>query len=329
MKNLFIIRSPLQLLNAVEAIFHFSLFDDNNILYIIDTKGLSNNEQINNILKNYAWTEIVKIESTRKSNFLNYIDMLKKLKKDDYKYLFLGDYGNIHKIIMANIQVENIFLLDDGTASIVIQEKLLNNEFNMKDIFKLLRYLPFGLSIKKTKKINFFTIFALKKTDNIGIIQNEMKNLKFNYDIEHFKNSQHIHILGQPFIESKILSQETYIKYFISSVKKYYYNNEMIEYFPHRAENIDNAVTNLKNKFENFSIIQNSIPLEKYFLENKIYPSIIIGFTSTALFTLKILFPRAEIFYIEVPQEDIFPDKKESMSSIYKILKNSDILKLN
>lgn len=328
MKNLFIIRSPLQLINAMEAIFHFQLFNENNILYIIETKGLINTQQINNTLNNTTWAEIIWIKSTKKSNFMNYINMINTIKVNQYNYLFLGDYGNIHKIIISNIHVEHIFLLDDGTASIVIHNKLINNKFNLKDTLKLIRFIPFGLSIKQSKSINFFTIFDLTTTNTIGITKNEMKNLQSNYAIDSFTNSKNVSFLGQPFIESKILSKKIYLQH-LNNVIEENFKNQPIEYFPHRGENIDNIAKNLINKFTNAHIVHNDIPLEKYFLENKIYPTVIVSVTSTALFTLKALFPKAKIYYIQIAQEDIFLKGQHSMDSIYKTLNNSNIIKLN
>jgi len=56
MSNLFIIRSPLQLLNAMEAIYHFDLFNDNNILYVIETKGVSNSIQLKKLINTFLKT---------------------------------------------------------------------------------------------------------------------------------------------------------------------------------------------------------------------------------------------------------------------------------
>ena len=328
MKNLFIIRSPLQLLNAIEAISHFKLFNSDNMIYIIETNGISNNQQINDILNTNNLNNITRIKPTKKSNFLNYVAMLKKMKKNSYNYLFLGDYGSIHKVIISNLDAKNIFLLDDGTASITIHDSLINYKRNLKDTFKLFRFIPFGLSIKQVEKINFFTIFSLYKTDSIGVLKNEMEYLKSTYDIDNFTLSTDVCYLGQPFVESKVLSEKTYTDCFENSIKKHFIDNSIL-YFPHRGENIENTPNNLKNKFQNLEIINNTLPLEKYFLENKIYPNIIISVTSTALFTLKILFPKAKVYYIKIPEKDIYSNQWNDLKLVYQTLENSNIENLS
>lgn len=326
MNNLFIIRSPLQLLNAIEAIYHFNLFDSNNILYIIETNGINNSIQLKKLLNIFKWSEVNLLKSTKKSNFLNYVKIIKKLKRDRYNYLFLGDYGSIHKIIISNIKSNNIYLLDDGVSSITIYNKLITNQSSIKDSFKLIRFLPFGLSIKKVKEINFFTIFNLKKTDNINIIQNNMKKLKNDYDINSFSYLKDIIYLGQPL--NSITTQESYVKYIEDTINNNF-KNDKIKIFPHRGEDIEETANYLKDKFKNIEIFQNTLPIEKYFLENKIYPNTIVSFISTALFTLKILFPKSKIYYIELNQKDIFENKKDIINPMYKQLANSNIEKIN
>jgi len=59
MKNIFIARSPLQLINCIEAKEHFQT--QHNILLIIYTKGERNNQQIDDLISLTFWDEIIKI----------------------------------------------------------------------------------------------------------------------------------------------------------------------------------------------------------------------------------------------------------------------------
>ena len=62
-KNLFVVASPLQIINANEAINYFSLI--NNVFVVIYNSNDIHNIQIDNILKNIKTDEVIKIKPSQ------------------------------------------------------------------------------------------------------------------------------------------------------------------------------------------------------------------------------------------------------------------------
>jgi len=118
LNNLFIVGTPLQLLNAIEAAEHFKL--ENNILVIVHRSLEANRTQIDAIRSLYEWKEVIDIEDSKNSSILKYINLVKYLKKDSYKYIFIPKLEVVPKLVIANVEKEKVFLLDDGVLTISI-----------------------------------------------------------------------------------------------------------------------------------------------------------------------------------------------------------------
>ena len=174
--NLFIIRSPLQIINAYEAIEYFDL--KNNILVTIDTKGLSNAEQISYLKSNdIKWEKEIRFGNTdqkSKSNFLQYIKLIKSLKEYKYDNIFIGDYGSIHKIILANLKSKNQYLLDDGTTTLLRHIQFKTDKTKSKFNLRTFRFKLFGLKTNTKQLLNYFSIFKLNPNSSEKVIMNNL-----------------------------------------------------------------------------------------------------------------------------------------------------------
>ena len=115
--NLFILRSPLQIINAIEAIEQFKL--KNNILVLIFNSLDTNTRQINELVSLHKWEQIIRLEDRSKSKLFRYVKLVKELKKYSFNYLYFGNLGTIQKILIANLKQDNVYLLDDGTSTIM------------------------------------------------------------------------------------------------------------------------------------------------------------------------------------------------------------------
>ncbi|MBE0514846.1 polysialyltransferase family glycosyltransferase [Sulfurimonas sp.] len=294
MKNLFIIGTPLQLINAIEAINNFKL--ENNILIIVHRSLEANRTQLDKIRNLYEWEEIIDIEYSKHSSLLKYIDLVKHLKMYAYKYIFFPKLEVIPKIVIANVKKEKVFLLDDGTMTIMIYENNIKtnklNEYNFKEI----RFLFFGLKIKIRDKINLFTYFDLPSVNGIEVIKNNLLYLKD--DVKNGKKDDDtIFFLGQPL--TNIIDDATYRNSLESIIKKH---NKKLIYIPHRGETKEKIdyLSKLDNPY--FSVKDIGMPAELFFLNNNIYPTHVMSYYSTALTTLDMIYDDCIINYIKVPE---------------------------
>jgi len=330
-----IIASPLQLLNAVEAINYFKT--KNNILILMYNSRLNSidHAQKLHLLNERDWNEIIFYDLgkiTKKKRFFKQVKLIKKLKKVYYDYLFCGDFGTIQQALMANLNVKNIYLLDDGTATIVtynrLKEKNFFQRFSFSQKMKLFRYILANLNYKFKQNVNFFTIFNLKSLPHMKVIQHNFSHLKSSI-IKECKKSSNIYILGQNYVAVGRMTEEKYIEYLqkiIQRISKKYHGK--IIYKPHRSEIVSNAYKSLVN--ENF-FIDGDIsqgPIETSLIHNHIYPSVIVSFISSALFTLEKIFPDSKIYSIRIKQKDLLVDKAtlKEIDDFYCSLKSTSVI---
>lgn len=319
LKNLFIVGTPLQLINAIEAIKHFKL--SNNILVVVHRSLEANRIQMNKLRDLYQWEKIIDIEYSHHTSIFKYINLVKYLKKYSYKYIFISKLEVVPKIVIPNVTKEKVFLLDDGVLTISIYENQIKKNKINKYNFKELRFLFFGLKIKIKDKINLFTYFDLKPTDSIEIIKNELNFLKETYLEGAKRNDDAIYFLGHP--SGKYTSDDDYVESVFNLLKQY---SKKIIYIPHRGESkkMKDIFSSVDNPLFDFREI--NMPVELYFLENKIYPSHVIAYFSTALITLNMIYKECKYNFIPIA---IRSSVHMPLINIYKIFNEEGIRELN
>ena len=288
MKSLLFIESPLQLLNAYEAVKEFSLKDykivvrfsnilhnDNQIKYLIDKLKIQNIEYLKISIKN--------------RNFLDYIILFyyKYIYRvsEDIDIVFIGNYDSgFLNLIISKIDRKKIMLLDDGAKTIDIQEKYTDEN-----------------------NYNLFTMYNFKAYKNQVIVKNDFKRLQKN--LQQLKvNQEQILFLGLKLSEIGVVSE----KYYIEQIMKIasFYKDKKIVYISHRGET--KTKLNKLNNIQNLKVVQLDYPVELYGLYNDEIAYKIASFYSTALLTMK------NIYVIEA--EGFMFDFKDSQYK--KIIQN-------
>lgn len=330
-KNLFIIRSPLQLINAIEAQKHFNT--SNNELVIIHTKkNTKNKELIEAIVKKRKLEQVFSVcahnQDSGRSKFMTMVKFIKNLQKKHYKHIFIADAGSVQMIIAANLDSQSVIHLDDGTKTIEKQEEKLfipQTYMNLKISRKMryFRYWLFGLKPFISKPVDLFTIFNVKALENQKIITNDYNYFNSFQTEEKRYDKDNIYFIGQGLSESNIVSETFYLE-LLKRVKKQYSDKKII-YLPHRGEIISKKKLELVDGF--FEINSPSLPVELEFLEKDRYPYQIIGIASTALFTLATLFKNTKVYYFKIPDEEYLnTQKKEIWNRIYSYFENETSL---
>lgn len=322
MRNLFIIGTPLQLINAIEAINHFNL--KNNILVIVHRSLEANKIQMEEIKGLHKWEEIIDIEYSKHSSLLNYVKLVKHLKVYRYKYIFISKLEIVPKMLIANTIKDKVFLLDDGGLTVTIYEKFIKtNKINKYD-FKELRFLLFGLKIKIRDKINLFTYFDLPSVNGIEVIKNNLLHLKNKIMDVKKTDDNTIYFLGQPI--SALIDDVDYRNSLKSIIKKY---NKKLIYIPHRGETKEKIEYLSKLDNSSFCVKDVGMPIELFFLNNNIYPQHVLSYYSTALTTLNTIYDDCIINYIKMPENSknkvIF---NNSLRKYYGLFNEKQILTL-
>jgi len=319
MKNLFIIGTPLQLLNAIEAIKYFQL--DECILVIVHRSLKANKVQIEDLKNMYKFEETIDIEYSKNSSMMKYVNLVKYLKKYRYSYIFFPKLETVPKLVLPNVKKEKVFLLDDGVLTVEIYDKFIKknklNKYNLKEI----RFLLFGLKIKIKDKINFFTYFDLEPLDGVEIIKNKLSFIKETYLNKSTKDDSLIYFIGHP--PSKAVDNDTYMNSILTLVKKF---NKKIIYIPHRGETEEGIKQISSLTTDILNVLNVNMPIELYFLKNKIYPTHIISYYSTALTTLNILYPESKVSYVHIPN---YMELDKNLINIYKTYTQKNFTRLD
>lgn len=319
--NLFIVKTPLQVINSIEAIDYFKL--TNNILIVVNDQKNKNALQMNNIIKYYNWDNIIYINN--KMSYFSYLKTIKELQKATYNYIFFARFGSIQRLILSNTIKNKVYYFDDGTETITMyNEFLTKNEINKFDNrqFARLRFVLAGLNINIKDTINLFTYFDLKPFDESEVVLNKLKYFREKY-LKSSTELNSIYLLGQPLYEKKLVSEKTYFDY-IKRIKST--SDKKVIYIPHKGESDVSKVLSLID--DTFEVKHIDIPIELYFLENKIKPTHIVSFFTTAFFTLKLFYPesRFESIYIE---DKLLLKKQKIIKSHYDFIYSIGIDKRN
>lgn len=324
--NLFIIRSPLQLMNAIEAKEHFST--KNNILLImhdstVENSISANSTQMQSVSKLSTFDEKIDFyysNRSKLSKLSSQARLIKKLQQKNYEYVFSGDYGIINQLVIANLKAKSIYLMDDGTVTLATHANKLHPNFKSPwgGKLKLLRYKFFGLNTKQEHPINLFTNYNIKPHSSEKIIINNYNYFKKIY-VEKALKDERIYLLGQPFTSGKTMTDEKYINYLKKIIN--YYKKEII-YIPHRAEIVSDQLKALVS--DKFTLQKNEGPIEIVFLSKNVYPMHVVSFYSSALFNLEKIFEATTIDAIKIDSKDLLR-YHDDVHLCYEGMKNTRI----
>ena len=331
--NVFLVQSPFQALNAIEA--KSTDLGKFNIVIVYLTSEKKNNEQVIKIIERHSWDKIIFFPNLkniifRLTNifFFLWINHLKYKGKVDT--LWFGDFRSewMHYCIKVYIP-KQIYLLDDGLVTISIQNQyfakniykpttMQNKNFIKKfqNIFFKLIYHPFS-STNLNKPFNIFTIYKIKPLKNQKVLSNPINYLRSLTYKKEFHEDE-VYYFGAPYYENSIVSFEFEINFLKFVAKHYKSKNLKFFYVQHRRES-PKKLKYLKNRL-GVKVLDPKKPAEIYFLEMKKYPKHIAGAYSSVLINLKLLINFKSITAFLIPENEISPRFRGHVSDLYKYM---------
>lgn len=324
MYNLFLVQTPFQLFNAIEAKNRFH-HDEKNILIIIDKGKQKNLEQINKILDyDNEWFKIVQIEFVTKLQRLLYplfirsiIDKLNSLKINN---IYVALYRNIAAHIINSVKYEKSIIYDDGN-NIFKTISFLNN--NKKKSFHFFRKMISTLVFRKTDidfiyKSTIFTLFDISLFENIRneVVQNDFSYFKTK--IKNLQKEEDVFFIGSRMIDNGI-SKDIFESSLKNVVEYYRTVNINVIYVPHRYEDIE-YLGSLSKELK-FILTPFSSIIEFEFIMKGIDPSKVSTFRSTAVDTLKIIY-NTDVRIFKIGLDKIEKTKQEEFKLVYRNFEN-------
>ena len=326
-QNLFLIRSPLQALNAIEAKEKLSKNEENIVLVFY--KREIDKELILNTLNYSTWSKIIvkKLKPHRKL-FLYFHNLLKELPS--IHYCFIGDHSTLINYYMNRLEYKHLVMLEDGTATLN-NIKLLENKtyhkmkrtsYSKNNFFSTLVKNLIGIDTRYLYNSSFFTIYNINT--NIPIIKNDYNYLKGL--IKKIPHKEVVFFIGSNLIEEIFISQELFEQQLQKVI--HYYQDKNIEfiYILHRKEDLE-YMTHLGERL-GFKCLKFNNIIEIEFLNLGYIPSEISTFMSTAATTLKMLYPSRYTFF-RLNMNEINRNFQSPIQAIEKQFIKENIVPLN
>jgi len=210
--------------------------------------------------------------------------------------------------ISLYLQKNKIIYLDEGTSTINHYYNFFAlNKKTKLDLKQKILLWPLRLGIQSDNiSTGLFTYFDLKPLSNLSIERNNLSWLKKVY-FSNFKSDNSVYLLGgYGFREEDENEYDNNLIHFIQMQKK------RVIYVPHRygktGKSLDEAL-----KKNDVKVLKIGVPIEMYFLVNKIDPYMIAGPLSSAFFTLSLLCSRTKFqaLYINLDKKNPEMEQKK------------------
>jgi len=291
-----LINSPLQLINLAEYYKKKKKLDTKLPVLIgfTNTISISQIKYLNYYYFNFK--NIFFLSSLFNLKIFHYIFFIRK-RMSQFKFCIIGDL-NYYLFNEFYKNTEKNIILDDGTGSLKVKNILPSKNTTLFTIFK---------NLKINKKIKYLE-------NNFE----KLKSMKKKQKIDKKK----IYIIGSASIEREFIRVDDFDIIINSILKKY--KNKKIFYIPHRYES---PFKNLKN-FKRIIIKKYNHPIELALIKEKQLPYEILGFYTTALFSLNKIFSRKiKIYNIEHKLDSL--NNNSDRSKFRKIKRQFSIHKIN
>ncbi|SFG32939.1 hypothetical protein [Pontibacter chinhatensis] len=301
--------NPIQILNAFEAIHHFSIEDkDCQFLFksqIGKTEELRKSKAIQLLHErpDIKW-EVIETDGSwigKIKQFNAFIQLIKnhksKYKGNNEYRIFIGNYFTSLYRAVSNRIGGQLIVLDEGTTTLVV-DLYRNKPISLSSRLKLL----FNYDERFRSQLTFFT--AMGKVNEIDTwLENTYSYFKKHLLV--LNKNEEIWIIGTPLAELAYVSHKYYTSLIRNAVEPYI-NLYKIKYFLHGGEN-----SQLKKKaFEGFGfdIINLNYPIELYLLKGRSIPyQVVSPFSSVNFYFSKMLSEKSKLIIPEIDEKEVSP----------------------
>lgn len=228
MKRLFIVRTPLQLFNAIEAKERFFQENIKNELLIV--YGSEKDLEIIKVMlgEQSGWDRIIYQKFYGLSKKTYAWNLRKYFIEKDYLDIFTGMIYHIPLHLMNTLNSKNNWLLDDGNETRLIIKNLNEGIYYQTNRSK--KILGINQNVQILKKLKIFTLYDDLSTKH-EIIKNDYRVFRSKVRSLAIRKSTSL-LIGSNLIGTYILSAEKYLEF----LKKFKERNSSVEiwYAPHR-----------------------------------------------------------------------------------------------
>jgi len=317
--NIFIIETPMEMVNAIEAKHYFppdvcKLFIHTIYPRNIFTSLIKRDNWQGEIyfLKNHEPKTWANPELSRWRQFQRRMTLDRIIRMAGEADILFLDYVRAHIRHIANhIKHRQLVLLDGGTDALRVNamryipaDKTPDSDTGtfLKALKKTIRSKYLDLDTHEIPTVTFFTAYNLDVRPGDYLIKNDYRYLR--EWARQQQKTESIYFLGMPLIEDGYMLQETYFSY-LHRIQKYFDSDNLV-YVPHPRES-DKTIRALTEKCR-IPVLRFNAPIEIQMLLSGKHPTILASFFSSALENCRLIFGHEmEVMSFYLPQQDLVP----------------------
>jgi hypothetical protein len=296
--------SPLQLLCAIEAILYFRL--ENYFLIVNASKSAYNEKQMVALLREFKLSNYFLMTKTGRGSFWKFVQIYYRLRRTYFSYGFIGENGPAFRSLCFSLKPAKIYVLDDGVASFEAQRDICtpSRSYLWRTRFGKLRayrYALVGMTLKQPRNIDFFSAILKRPITGERVITHKFENV-IAYCAENLQGIQQASIKNKvvfvdtPLTTTQLLSEGDCRRVYKFALERYRSDGTLV-FRPHRSqpeEELRQLVDSAGIEF-----VPNHRPVELDFILGGL-PAMVVGTISTALLTLKALFPNLPLVSLDI-----------------------------
>ncbi len=156
MKNIFLISTTIELLNAIEAQHYFKT--NNNILILFFSDKMNKNEinELFHFTQLFPYSKLIVHKYDHTTNIKSIINVIPKLK---YNYFFTGNVMLLEEKWLTQIKYNILYILVDNPSNVIYTNKILH-----KDSIGIKKLLKLSYNIRQQDKLYFFKALMHNRT---------------------------------------------------------------------------------------------------------------------------------------------------------------------
>ena len=318
--SVFSIETPFQALCAIAAIKQLEIEDYKFLVFFPPYEA--RNAQLRIVLKDFG-IKYKEIKPFNRITFRLAKWLALKKHRTHYNRLFIGDFRDINLYYTSLRFVTDgadVVYLDDGSVTISLLKDIINEPME-KDAISFLKEVEYKRSIVSNK--NFLTIYD--KIENPKYRTMLLDLCLIRPQLHNERKNSGIFIVGtniDRYCAPLEISNDVYIAKLDELIRKLKrdYPDEQVVFIPHGRDKSEYAKVICERYGASFEPSETTIELKLLDLQSS--PKVVYGFTSSALYNIKKMFPHTEVVNIVYECEKSTPFFQEYLTISNYYLQN-------
>ncbi len=292
----FLIATPLQALNAIEARRHFKLAGEQCQLVRFHSASEANDRQTEDMLEQADWARIHTISHGGKGfrSWKQRFDEVNAVVRsaDRGEYLFLGDYADdLMRHFAHALRRRKVVVLDDGNSTLSINRSrrdpavpyhFMPHSFGQR-VKHLIKTRACGMNRSLFDELTFFTVYDLEDDHRTAIVPNTYQHLRGRLRLA--SRGDETFFLGDALPDKNLMSEDAYFGYLERALK--HLEESSVVYMAHRLEKAA-KLGKIESRF-GIPVRESTMPIECRICLAASVPKLIAGFVTSALDSCRIL----------------------------------------